>query len=49
VERLLEDHVSGREDHSRRLWGLLAFTLWHQRHVERAPEQTSRPEVLVER
>jgi asparagine synthase (glutamine-hydrolysing) len=34
VARLLEDHVAGREDHSRRLWGLLAFTLWHERHVE---------------
>ena len=35
--RLLDDHVSGRADLSRQLWGLLAFTLWHQRHVERAP------------
>ena len=23
---------------ARQLWGLLAFTLWHERHVERAPE-----------
>jgi asparagine synthase (glutamine-hydrolysing) len=49
VERLLDDHVSGREDRSRQLWGLLAFTLWHQRQVEGAPQQPSRPEVLVER
>jgi asparagine synthase (glutamine-hydrolysing) len=49
VERMLEEHVSGREDCSRQLWGLLAFTLWHQRHVERAPQEASRPEVLVER
>jgi hypothetical protein len=26
--------VSGRDDLSRQLWGLLAFTLWHERHVE---------------
>jgi asparagine synthase (glutamine-hydrolysing) len=49
VERLLEDHVAGREDRSRQLWGLLAFTLWHERHVERAPGAAARPEVLVER
>jgi asparagine synthase (glutamine-hydrolysing) len=37
VRRLLDDHVSGREDLSRQLWGLLAFTLWHEAHVERTP------------
>src|SRR6186997_1074813 len=47
VTQLLDDHVAGREDRSRQLWGLLAFTLWHERHVERAPQVPSRPEVLV--
>jgi asparagine synthase (glutamine-hydrolysing) len=28
VQRLIEDHVAGREDLSRQLWGLMAFTLW---------------------
>jgi asparagine synthase (glutamine-hydrolysing) len=37
VAKVLDDHVAGREDLSRQLWGLLAFTLWHERHVERAP------------
>ncbi len=37
VTRLLEEHVSGRQDLSRQLWGLLAFTLWHEHHVERPP------------
>jgi asparagine synthase (glutamine-hydrolysing) len=37
VQRVLDDHVSGRADLSRQLWGLLAFTLWHERHVERTP------------
>jgi len=37
VTRLIDEHVSGREDLSRQLWGLLAFTLWHERHVERTP------------
>jgi asparagine synthase (glutamine-hydrolysing) len=37
VTRLIDDHVSGVEDRSRQLWGLLAFTLWHERHVEQEP------------
>jgi asparagine synthase (glutamine-hydrolysing) len=37
VHRVLDEHVAGREDRSRQLWGLLAFTLWHERHVERGP------------
>jgi asparagine synthase (glutamine-hydrolysing) len=34
VERLLETHVGGGDDLSRQLWGVLAFTLWYERHVE---------------
>jgi asparagine synthase (glutamine-hydrolysing) len=34
VSRLLDEHVTRREDHSRPIWGLLAFTLWHEHHVE---------------
>src|SRR5436305_2841717 len=49
VGRLLDDHVTGREDRSRQLWGLLAFTLWHERHVEREPGEAAQPELLVER
>jgi asparagine synthase (glutamine-hydrolysing) len=48
VSRLLDDHVAGREDLSRQLWGLLAFTLWHERHVERTPSEAPHPEVLAE-
>ena len=49
VARVLDAHVSGQEDLSRQLWGLLAFTLWHERHIERAPTNARVPEVLVER
>jgi asparagine synthase (glutamine-hydrolysing) len=49
VQRLLDDHASGHKDVSRQLWGLLAFTLWHERHVERAPGDARMPELLVER
>ena len=37
VTRLIDDHVAGRADLSRQLWGLLSFMLWHERHVERTP------------
>jgi asparagine synthase (glutamine-hydrolysing) len=49
VAQLLDEHASRREDRSRQLWGLLAFTLWYERHVERRPTAVSPPEVLVER
>jgi asparagine synthase (glutamine-hydrolysing) len=43
VTRVLNDHVAGRDDLSRQLWGLLAFTLWHERHVEREPGPLREP------
>ena len=53
VQHVLDEHVSGREDLSRQLWGLLAFTLWHERQVEREPTALREPrlaaEVLAER
>jgi asparagine synthase (glutamine-hydrolysing) len=36
VTRILDRHVSGREDLSRHLWALLSFSLWHEHYV-RAP------------
>jgi asparagine synthase (glutamine-hydrolysing) len=49
VARLLDEHVAGREDWSRQLWGLLAFTLWYERHVEQEPPRlhSARMEALV--
>ena len=43
VTRVLDDHVAGRADLSRQLWGLLAFTLWHEHHVERTPGALREP------
>ncbi|HEY4348574.1 MAG TPA: asparagine synthase C-terminal domain-containing protein, partial [Gaiellaceae bacterium] len=34
VTRVIDRHVSGGEDLSRQLWGLLSFTLWYECHVE---------------
>ncbi len=49
VARLIDDHVAGREDLSRQLWGLLAFTLWYERHVEQKPPRlrSARMEAVV--
>jgi asparagine synthase (glutamine-hydrolysing) len=33
VTALLDRHVAGREDLSRQLWGLMAFSLWHDRYA----------------
>jgi asparagine synthase (glutamine-hydrolysing) len=30
--RVLDDHVAGREDLSRQLWGLMSWTLWWEKH-----------------
>jgi asparagine synthase (glutamine-hydrolysing) len=43
VTRLLDRHVAGKEDLSRQLWGLLAFTLWYEHHVERTPGALAEP------
>ena len=49
VTRLLDEHVAGREDWSRQLWGLLAFTLWYERQVEQEPPllRSARMEALA--
>ena len=47
VTRLVDDHVSGREDLSRQLWGLLAFTLWYERHVEGVTRDVSLESAVV--
>ena len=39
VTRVLDDHVSGKEDLSRQIWGLLNFTLWYDRYA-REPAAT---------
>jgi asparagine synthase (glutamine-hydrolysing) len=45
VTRLIERHVAREEDLSRQLWGLLAFTLWYERHVERQPRALREPRI----
>jgi asparagine synthase (glutamine-hydrolysing) len=42
VTRVLDDHISGKEDLSRQVWGLLNLTLWFDRYArEPAAAETS--------
>ncbi|HVU10199.1 MAG TPA: asparagine synthase (glutamine-hydrolyzing) [Phototrophicaceae bacterium] len=34
VERLIDDHVSGRRDHGQRLWSLLTLEWWHRLYID---------------
>jgi asparagine synthase (glutamine-hydrolysing) len=36
VRRMLDEHRSGTNDHSRRLWTVLIFMLWHAIFIERS-------------
>jgi asparagine synthase (glutamine-hydrolysing) len=36
VRRMLDEHLAGNSDHSRRLWTVLIFMLWHAIFVERS-------------
>jgi asparagine synthase (glutamine-hydrolysing) len=47
VADLIDRHVAGKEDVSRQLWGLLAFTLWYERHVERQPSALREPRLAT--
>lgn len=34
IRRLVEEHMDGRKDHGRALWGLLNFSMWHEMYIE---------------
>jgi asparagine synthase (glutamine-hydrolysing) len=38
VSALIDAHVSRREDASRQIWGLMAFTLWAERYARSASQ-----------
>jgi asparagine synthase (glutamine-hydrolysing) len=33
VDRVLDEHVSGKRDHALRLWQLLVFEMWHRQYL----------------
>jgi asparagine synthase (glutamine-hydrolysing) len=42
VTALVDDHISGRRNHDRQLWGLLAFSLWLEHGAPREAHPTVR-------
>ena len=34
IERLVDEHVSGRREHTLRLWALVIFELWHRQYLD---------------
>ena len=34
VDRLVQEHLAGKRDHSLRLWQLLVFELWHRQYLD---------------
>jgi asparagine synthase (glutamine-hydrolysing) len=49
VRRMLDEHRSGASDHSRRLWTVLIFMLWHAIFVEHSVvPQISEPRYPVQ-
>jgi asparagine synthase (glutamine-hydrolysing) len=43
VRQLVDDHQSGRWDHSYRLWALLFFELWHRMYLDETEPPSSPP------
>jgi asparagine synthase (glutamine-hydrolysing) len=41
VTRLIDDHVAGQADNSRKIWALLTFSLWQERYAAGAPKRRS--------
>ena len=46
VTRMLDDHVAGRADNSRKIWALLTFSLWFDRYADGTAAELE-PERLV--
>ena len=45
IQRMLDEHLSGRADHGNRLWLLLNGELWHRIHIEEVPVEDLHAEV----
>jgi len=49
IQRLLDEHVSGRRDHEWRLWQLLMFELWHREYLDDAVRQPEMASLIARR
>jgi asparagine synthase (glutamine-hydrolysing) len=41
IERLVREHVSGRREHTLRLWALVVFELWHRQYLDSRTQRTA--------
>jgi asparagine synthase (glutamine-hydrolysing) len=41
IQRLVDEHVSKRRDHTLRLWALVVFELWHQQYLDARGAQSA--------
>jgi asparagine synthase (glutamine-hydrolysing) len=42
VDRLVREHVTGRREHTLRLWSLVVFELWHRQYIDSRGRALSR-------
>ena len=47
VSRLVQEHLSGRRDHTLRLWQLVIFERWHRQDLDRRASAGSVPVAAV--
>ncbi len=47
IFRLLDDHVKGKADNSRKIWTVLVFMIWHGVFIEKKYSFQTKPEELV--
>jgi asparagine synthase (glutamine-hydrolysing) len=47
VQAIVADHMAGRVDYGRALWGLLNYMMWHNLYIETSPGPTAEPAVSI--
>ncbi|HXE81183.1 MAG TPA: asparagine synthase (glutamine-hydrolyzing) [Vicinamibacterales bacterium] len=48
IDRLLDEHLTGRRDHELRLWQLFVFELWHRQYMDEPQRRAGTPLILVQ-